>query len=58
MEHTLNLEEMERSAITKALQIAGGVQKEAAVLLGISPRVLNYKIQTLNLEWRSFRAGK
>lgn len=58
MEQTLNLEEMERGAITRALQIAGGVQKEAASLLGVSPRVLNYKIQTLNLEWKSFRAGK
>jgi len=58
MENTLHLEEIERGAITRALQIAGGVQKEAAILLGVSPRVLNYKIQTLNLDWKSYRAGK
>jgi DNA-binding NtrC family response regulator len=57
-EHTLILEELERSAIGRALQMTQGVQKEAAILLGVSPRVLNYKIQTLNLDWRSYRAGK
>ena len=57
-EHTLNLEELERGAISRALQMTQGVQKEAAILLGVSPRVLNYKIQTLNLDWRSYRAGK
>ncbi|HZW37375.1 MAG TPA: helix-turn-helix domain-containing protein, partial [Candidatus Deferrimicrobiaceae bacterium] len=57
-EHTLKLEEMERAAIMRALQISAGVQKDAAVLLGVSPRVLNYKIQTLNLEWKTFRGGK
>jgi two-component system response regulator HydG len=58
MEQTLNLEEIERGAIMRALQIAGGVQKEAAVLLGVSPRALNYKIQTLNVDWKNFRPGK
>ncbi len=58
MEQTLNLEEIERGAIARALQIAGGVQKEAAVLLGVSPRVLNYKIQLLKMDWKSYRAGK
>jgi len=54
-EHTLNLEELERSAIQRALRMTHGVQKESANLLGISPRVLNYKIQTLNLDWKSYR---
>ncbi len=54
-EHTLNLEELERGAICKALQMSQGVQKEAAILLGVSPRVLNYKIQTLNLNWKSYK---
>jgi DNA-binding NtrC family response regulator len=54
-DHTLKLEELERSAIARALQMTRGVQKEAARLLGISPRVLNYKIQTLNLDWKSYR---
>jgi DNA-binding transcriptional regulator YdaS (Cro superfamily) len=31
------------------------VQKEAAQLLGISPRVLNYKIQTLDINWKVYR---
>jgi hypothetical protein len=31
------------------------VQKEAAQLLGVSPRVLNYKIQSLNIDWKAFR---
>ncbi|HEX9158376.1 MAG TPA: sigma-54 dependent transcriptional regulator, partial [Syntrophales bacterium] len=54
-DHTLNLEGLERSAIARALQMTRGIQKEAARLLGISPRVLNYKIQTLNLDWKSYR---
>ena len=52
---TLNLEELERAAIQQALRTTHGVQKEAAELLGISPRVLNYKIQTLKIDWKTFR---
>ncbi len=52
---TLDLEDLERGAITRALQATRGVQKEAADLLGVSPRVLNYKIQTLKLDWKSYR---
>ncbi len=52
---TLDLEDLERGAITRALQASRGVQKDAAELLGVSPRVLNYKIQTLNLDWKAFR---
>jgi two-component system, NtrC family, response regulator HydG len=55
LEDTLVLEELERGAILRALKISGGIQKEAAKLLGVSPRVLNYKIQTLNIEWKAFR---
>jgi DNA-binding NtrC family response regulator len=55
IDHTLNLEDLERGAITKALQMTRGVQKEAATILGVSPRVLNYKIQTLSLDWKSYR---
>jgi DNA-binding NtrC family response regulator len=51
----LNLETLERGTIIRALQAARGVQKEAAQLLGVSPRVLNYKIQNLNIDWKSFR---
>ena len=41
---TLNLMELERNAITIALMRSKYIQKNAAELLGISPRVLNYKI--------------
>jgi Nif-specific regulatory protein len=54
---TLNLEHLERAAIVRALQATRGVQKEAAQLLGISPRVLNYKIQILNIDWKVYRTA-
>jgi len=54
---SMNLEEIERGAILRALSATKGVQKEAAKLLGVSPRVLNYKIQLLNLDWKTFRQG-
>ena len=41
---TLNLEAIEKEAIIKALELRNWVQKDAAQLLGISPRALNYKI--------------
>ncbi len=44
------LEEIERQAITEALKMSNWVQKDAAELLDISPRVMNYKIKTLNIE--------
>ena len=54
---TLNLEELERGAIQRALRATRGVQKDAADLLGITPRVLNYKIQMLKVDWKAYRAG-
>ena len=44
------LEEIERQAIVEALTMANWVQKDAAELLQISPRVMNYKIKTLAIE--------
>jgi transcriptional regulator with GAF, ATPase, and Fis domain len=44
------LEDIERQAITEALKMANWVQKDAAELLKISPRVMNYKIKTLAIE--------
>ena len=41
---TLNLEELERSAIVAALEQSGWVQSKAAKLLGITPRALVYKL--------------
>ena len=44
------LEEVERQAIIEALRMSNWVQKDAADLLSISPRVMNYKIKTLAIE--------
>jgi two-component system NtrC family response regulator len=52
------LEEIERQAVVEALRMSNWVQKDAAELLGISPRVMNYKIKILNIEIpRSRRAA-
>jgi len=45
------LDEIERQAIVEALKMANWVQKDAAELLGISPRVINYKIKTMGIEF-------
>jgi DNA-binding NtrC family response regulator len=52
---TMNLEELERGAIERALRATHGVQKDAAELLGVTPRVLNYKIAEMRIDWKSFR---
>jgi DNA-binding NtrC family response regulator len=44
------LEEIERQAVLEALRMSNWVQKDAAELLSISPRVMNYKIKILNIE--------
>jgi Nif-specific regulatory protein len=45
------LEEIERVAIVEALKMSNWVQKDAAELLAISPRVMNYKIKTLGIDF-------
>ncbi len=51
------LEDIERQALVEALKMCNWVQKDAAELLSISPRVMNYKIKTMNIEFpRSRRA--
>jgi DNA-binding NtrC family response regulator len=44
------LEEIERRALIEALKMSNWVQKDAADLLSISPRVINYKIKMLGIE--------
>jgi Nif-specific regulatory protein len=44
------LEEIERQALVEALRMSNWIQKDAADLLAISPRVMNYKIKTLRIE--------
>src|SRR4051794_39985319 len=45
------LEDVERAALIEALKMSNWVQKDAAELLSISPRVMNYKIKTLGIEF-------
>jgi transcriptional regulator with GAF, ATPase, and Fis domain len=40
----INLEDLEKQAILEALRINNWVQKDAAAFLGISSRVMNYKV--------------
>ena len=40
----LNLEQLEKTALLEALKRCNWVQKEAAKLLGVSSRVMNYKV--------------
>ena len=52
------LEEREREAIIKALEKSLWIQKDAALLLGVSPRSLNYKIKKFGISherWRKHR---
>jgi Nif-specific regulatory protein len=44
------LEDIERIAVIEALKMSNWIQKDAAELLSISPRVMNYKIKTLGIE--------
>jgi len=47
----VSLEEIERTALIEALRMSNWVQKDAAELLAISPRVMNYKIKTLCIDF-------
>ena len=44
------LEDIERQAVIEALNMSSWIQKDAAELLAISPRVMNYKIKTLKID--------
>lgn len=52
---TLTLNKLECNAIIKALEISKWIQKDAAKLLGISPRSLNYKIKYHNITHHSWK---
>ena len=43
------LADVERNAILNALAYTHGHQRQAAALLGISPRVLHYKLKTIGI---------
>lgn len=51
-EDSLLLADNERNTIVKALQQTSGVQKDAAVLLGISRRAIHYKIKKFGINVR------
>lgn len=52
----LSLEESEKNTIIKALEQTGGVQKEAAEVLGISRRAIHYKIKKYGIDASSIKA--
>lgn len=54
--NSFSLEDTERNAIIRALKQAGGVQKEAAKLLGISRRAIHYKIKKYDIDSSGIRA--
>lgn len=55
-EDSFSLEESERNAIIRALRQAGGVQKNAAKLLGISRRAIHYKIKKFEIDSSALRS--
>jgi len=54
----LSLPEIERAVLLEALERMGWVQKDAASLLGISRRKLNYMIQRLGITHSSWRINR
>ena len=51
----IKLDDLERTTIVEALKMTNWVQKDAAELLGVSRRVLNYKVKIHNIthdRWR------
>ncbi len=55
---SFSLEDTERNAIVRALKQTGGVQKEAAKLLGISRRAIHYKIKKYDIDSSRLRARR
>ena len=55
-ENCLSLEESEKNTIVRALEQTGGIQKEAAEVLGISRRAIHYKIKKYGIDAGSIKA--
>ncbi len=51
-----SLEESERNTILRALKQTGGIQKDAAKLLGISRRAIHYKIKKFGIKVSEIRS--
>jgi DNA-binding NtrC family response regulator len=54
----LKWEEVEKDILIQALSMGGWVQKEAARILGLSTRVLNYKIKQLGITHPTWKLNK
>ena len=54
----VNLETVEKSLIIQALKQTQWVQKDAAILLNVTSRVLNYKIKRFEITHKSWRQNK
>jgi DNA-binding NtrC family response regulator len=54
----LSLEESEKNTILRALEQTGGIQKEAAEVLGISRRAIHYKIKKYGINAGSIKARR
>ena len=54
----INMEEVEKNLIIQALEKKNWIQKDAAALLNISSRVLNYKIKRFGITHESWRQNK
>jgi DNA-binding NtrC family response regulator len=54
----VDLEEVERSFVQQALERTRWVQKDAAKLLGVSSRVLNYKIKRFGMTHPSWKLNR
>ena len=52
----LSLEESEKNTILRALEQTGGIQKEAAEVLGISRRAIHYKVKKYSIDAGSIKA--
>ena len=55
-DNCISLEESEKNTILRALEQTGGVQKEAAEVLGISRRAIHYKIKKYGIDAGSIKA--
>ncbi len=55
-DNCLSLEESEKNTILRALKQTGGIQKEAAEVLGISRRAIHYKIKKYGIDASSMKA--
>jgi DNA-binding NtrC family response regulator len=54
----LSLEESEKNTIVRALEQTGGIQKEAAEVLGISRRAIHYKIKKYGIDASRIKARR